>query len=180
MSKRPNSSRIRLRFTYWFGVGLVQALPRMRQTRARICCRLCQLKIPTKLPRRSSHPSSYSFPPFHSSYDGASSFRHVTDQAGDGSTSHPNMNQQVRGKNHKDHRRCGNVFATIEDVCMRHKRTRPLGKAPGVGQSITAMLKTSREFRPTGTLNSVRPLGDPFRVERVASSHPGFRESILA
>ena len=62
---------------------------------------------------------------------------------------------------------------------MRHKQTRPLGKAPGVGQSITAMLKTSREFRPTGTLTQFRPFGDPFRVERVASSHPGFRESIL-
>jgi len=82
-----------------------------------------------------------------------SSFKPVTDQAGDDSTSHPNMNQQARGKKHKDHRRCGNVFAaTLKDVCMRHKRTRPLGKAPGVGHSITVMLKTSREFWSTGTL----------------------------
>lgn len=48
--------------------------------------------------------------------------------------------------------RSWNIPAVFKDVWMRHKRVKPLGKAPGVRRSVIAIFKSSREHPPLGTL----------------------------
>jgi len=44
-----------------------------------------------------------------------------------------------------------NIVAIFKDMWRQHKRTKPLGEAPGVRGSIFAIIKTSREYPTADT-----------------------------
>jgi hypothetical protein len=45
-----------------------------------------------------------------------------------------------------------NIVTIFKDMWRQHKREKPLGAAPGVRESISAIIKTSREYPTVDTL----------------------------
>lgn len=109
----------------------------------------------------SSYHVGISFPsllsplshPFHFSHGPIFSLSTVPDIPPDHTTSQPDMSQRDVEKSSKDRGLWGKICTKFKIFCMRHRRERPLGEPPSVGQSILAILKTS--------CGPLRPLAPP-------------------
>jgi len=66
----------------------------------------------------------------------------LPDKPSDHTTSQPDMGQQDVG-NLKDSKLWDRICDKFKFLCDLHKRERPLGEPPSVGQSILAIIKTS-------------------------------------
>jgi hypothetical protein len=136
-----------------------------------------QPRIPITISRQYGFPLlSSRFHPFHLSHHPIFSISTVPDKPSDQTTSQPDMGQQDVG-NPKDRNLWHKICDNFKILCDLHKRERPLGEPPSVGQSVLAIIRTSCEPLILWHLHFYLTLRwSDFRVECVADFHPTFRE----